>query len=289
MLQRSGKGSGLKLRNKLTVFFAVYIVALSFVPLVHDALLGQQRWMGYGTGSYQYQNQHYFVLFNDPYDGSSKPHIHVNPDFAPAARISLLEFSDWTSWVNDHNLFNEFNVTVRANPRALDVTYARPEIVIHKLVEVSPEAVKVTLASDKEFRAHLELWRWVMPSVNGISIKDAPKPLTIQPTSLIEFTFNDERLQGLGHGSITLSARPAEVQIWPHEKGFNKITIDFVNSEMSFTVAGYMEAQGTPWPVWSYALLPYVLPAVAVSVVALYLLVAKYGRTIKNRVTRRGS
>ncbi len=279
----------MKLKSKLTAFFAVYIIALSFVPLVHDTLLSQARWVGYGTGAYEYQNQHYFVLFNDPYDGSSKPHIHVNPDFAPAARISLLEFSDWTSWVNDHNLFNEFNATVRANPQALDVTYTRPEIAIHKFVEVSSDSVKVTLTSDEEFRAHLEIWRWVMTSINGISTKDAPKPLAIEPTRLIEFMFEEERLQSLGRGTIALSALPVETKIWPHEKGFNKITIDFVNSEMSFTVSGSMEAAGTPSATWSYALLPYVLPVVAISVVALYLLVDKYGRTLKDRATGRSS
>jgi len=279
----------LKLKHRLVVFFAIYIIALSFIPLVHDTLLAQARWMGYGTGAYEYQNQHYFVLFNDPYDGSSKPHIHVNPDFAPAARISLLEFSDWTSWVNDHNLFNEFNATIRANPRALDVTYTRPEIAIHKFIEVSPETVKVTLTSDKEFSAHLEIWRWVMASVNGVSIREAPKPLVVPPTRVIEFTFEDERLQSRGHGSILLSASPTEIKIWPHEKGFNRITIDFVNSEMSLTVSGSIEAVGTPSQTWSYALLPYVLPVVAIAVVGLYLLVGKYGRTLKNRATRRSS
>jgi len=94
----------LKLRSRLTLFFAIYIIAMSFIPLLHDTLIAQGRWLGYGTGAYQYQSQSYFVLFNDPYDGSSKPHIHVNPSFAPASRISLIEFSDWTSWVNGHNL-----------------------------------------------------------------------------------------------------------------------------------------------------------------------------------------
>jgi len=279
----------LKLKNKLTVFFAVYIIALSFVPLVHDTLLAQQRWMGYGTGAYEYQNQNYFVLFNDPYDGSSKPHIHVTPAFAPASRISLLEFSDWTSWINDHNLFNEFNATFRTNPLALDVTYSRPEIIIHKFVEVSPETVKVTLTSEKEFGAHVEVWRWVMTSINGMSIEDVAKPLVIPPTRSIEYTFEDERLQSVGHGIMILSATPSQIQIWPHEKGFNRITFDFVNSEMSFTVSGSMEAIGTPALTWSYALLPYVLPVVAILVVALYLLVDKYGRTLKNRTTGRSS
>jgi hypothetical protein len=284
----SGEPS-LKLRGNLVVFFMVYIVALSFIPLIHDTLLAQARWMGYGTGAYEYQNQRYFILFNDPYDGSSKPHIHVNPSFAPASRISLLEFSDWTSWVNDHNLFNEFNVTVRASQQTLDVTYTRPEIVIHKYIEVSSDSVKVTLQSEKEFTAHFEMWRWVMTTINGISIGSVTKPLTISPTTQIDFTFEDERLQSLGTGQIVLSAVPAQIQIWPHEKGFNKITVDFVNSMMSFTVSGSMEAAGTPSLNWSYALLPYVLPVVSITVVALYLLVGRYGRTIKNRVTRRGN
>lgn len=276
----------MKAKITLTVLFVVYVIALSFIPLIHDTLLAQQRWMGYGTGAYEYQNQRYFILFNDPYDGSSKPHIHVNPDFAPAARISLLEFSDWTSWLDDYNLFNEFNVTVRTNPSTLDVTYTRPEIVVHKFVEVSPGAVKVTLTSDKEFKAHLELWRWVMTSVNGLSIRDAPKPLVIARTQVIEFTFEEERPQSVGRGTITLSAPPSQVEIWPHENGFNRITFDFVNSEMSFTVSGSMEPVGNPAPTWNYDLLRYVLPVIALSVVAVYLLVERYGRTLKNRASR---
>jgi hypothetical protein len=50
-----------------------------------------------------------------------------------------------------------------------------------------------------------------------------------------------------------------------------------------------MEAVGTPSQLWNYALLPYVMPVVAITVVALYLLVGKYGRTLKNRATRRSS
>jgi hypothetical protein len=279
----------LKLRSRLTRFFVIYIIALSFIPLLHDTLIAQGRWLGYGTGAYQYQSQNYFVLFNDPYDGSSKPHIHVNPSFAPASRISLIEFSDWTSWVNGHNLFNEFNVTMRGSIQTLDVTYGRPELVLHKYVEMSSDAVKVILQSEKEFGAHVEMWRWVMTSINGISIKDVAKPLVIAPTTLLEFTFSDDRLPGVGHGRIVMSAIPSQIEIWPHEKGFNKITVDFVNSMMSFTVSGSMEAVGGLSLNWNYSLLPYVLPVVSVTVVALYLLVGRYGRTIKNRATRRGN
>jgi hypothetical protein len=278
----------LKLKHVLTAFFAVYIISLSFVPLIHDRFLAQEKWTGYGTGAYQFQNQRYFVLFNDPYDGSSKPHIHVNPDFAPAARISLLEFSDWTSYVNDQNLFNEFNITVRANSNVLAVTYTGTNITIYKFVQVTQDAVNVRLNSTKEFRAHLELWRWVMTSINGISIKEVSKALTIPVTNRIDFTFEDEQLQSVGHGSILLSAPPVQVQIWPHETGFNKITIDFVNSLMTLTVSGSMKAVGTPSPTWDYSMLPYVLPIVSIAVVALYLLVDKYGRTLKNRASRVG-
>jgi len=180
-------------------------------------------------------------------------------------------------------------VAMRADPRTLDVTYTLPGTVIHKYVEVSTESVKIILQSEKEFAAHLEIWRWVMTSINGISIKDTSKPVTSPPTTVVEFTFEDERLQSLGRGSIVMSAMPSQLKIWPHEKGFNRITVDFVNSMMVFTVAGSMEAVGAPSPPWSYALLPYVMPIVAIAVVALYLLVDRYGRALKDRASRRSS
>ena len=217
----------------------------------------------------------------------------MNPRFAPAERISLVEFSDWTSYVNDHNLFNEFNTTVRTNqtaiPRVLNITYSSPEIVVHKFIDVSPDSVIITMNSTKEFRAHLELWKWVMTSVNGVSLADTVKPLVIPPTTSIEFTYEDDRLQSVGRGRIMLSSLPVQVQIWPHLKGFNKISIDFVNSRMIFAISGSMEAVGMPSPSWNYTLLPYVLPVVAIAVVAIYLLVGRYGRTLKNRSTRRSS
>ena len=69
----------------LTIFFIVYVIALSFIPLVHQLFIAQSSWLGYGTGDYAYQAPTYFVLFNNPYDGSSKPNIHVNPSFAPTS------------------------------------------------------------------------------------------------------------------------------------------------------------------------------------------------------------
>ena len=73
--------------------------------------------------------------------------------------------------------------------------------------------------------------------------------------------------------------------IWPHEDGFNKITVDFVNSETTLTVSGSIAALGRTYPIWSYADLPYVYPVIAISVVAIYLLVTRYARTVKSRST----
>ena len=275
----------MKAKDKLTVFFIIYIVGLSFVPLIHQTVLGENAWLGYGTGAYAFQSQSYFVLFNDPYDGSSKPNIHINPYFAPNARISLVEFSDWTSWVDGFNLFNDFNITIRTNKRALDVTYTRPGITIHKFIEVTPsgDAILVKLTSTGEFAAHLELWKWVMNSVNGKSIREAPKPTVLPATTTINFTFPYQPLRAVGSGSISLSRVPSQIEIWPYEDGFNKITVDFVNSEMSFAVSGTMSATGTPPFVWSISYLQYVFPVVALLVVALYLLVGKYGKRKKGR------
>jgi hypothetical protein len=150
---------------------------------------------------------------------------------------------------------------------------------------MSSDAVKVILQSEKEFGAHVEMWRWVMTSINGISIKDVAKPLVIAPTTLLEFTFTDDHIPGLGHGCIVMSAMPSQIEIWPHETGFNKITVGFVNSMMIFTVSGSMEAVGAPSLEWNYSLLPYILPVVSITVVALYLLVGKHGRALKNKLS----
>jgi hypothetical protein len=277
----------LKLKSLVTVFFAVYIISLSFIPLVHDTLLARDTWLGYGTGAYEFQGQNYYVLFNDPSDGSSKPHVLINPSFAPNDRIDLLEFSDWTSYVNGFNFFNDFNATTRvSNPQTLDVTYSRPAILIHKYVTVAPNQTTVQLTSEKEFTAHLELWKWVMTSVNGITIAQAPKPMLLPVTTDIEFTFQDARLQSPGVGRIVLSRIPVQIEIWPFENGFNKITVDFVNSEMTLTVFGAMTPIGRTQFVWNYSDLPYVLPVIAVFVVAVYLMVDRHGKTTQNRASR---
>lgn len=272
----------MKTKEGLTVFFIVYIVGLSFVPLIHQTLLSEDAWLGYGTGAYAYQSSRYFVLFNDPYDGSSKPNIHINPYFAPNARVSLVEFSDWTSYVDGFNLFNDFNVTIRPKPDFLDVTYTRPGLVLHKLIQVSPtnDAVTVKLIANREFSAHLELWKWVMTSINGVSSTGVTKPVIINttttPTTMINYEFLYQPLNATGNVKILMSRMPTQIELWPFEDGFNRVTVDFINSEMTFTVSGSMASPGALSYVWDYSVLSYVLPVVAIFVVALYLLVSRY-------------
>ena len=269
----------------LTVFFIVYVVLLSFVPLIHQLYVAQSSWLGYGTGAYAYQSPSYFVLFNDPYDGSSKPNIHVNPSAAPNERISILEFSDWTSYVDGYNLFNDFNVTIRTSPdgKTLDATYTRPQLTLHKLIELTSDAVQVKMIANKEVNAHVELWKWIMTSVNTIATTS--KPTMIPITTSINFTFNDQSLNATGLGEITLSRSPTQIEIWPFENGFNRLTVDFINSEMTFTVSGSIIQPGQV--SWGYGDLPYVLPVIAIAVVTSYLLLAKrYGQENKDHPSR---
>ena len=269
----------------LTIFFIVYVIVLSLIPLVHQIFIAQSSWLGYGTGAYAYQSPSYFVLFNDPYDGSSKPNIHVNPSSAPNDRISILEFSDWTSYVDGYNLFNDFNVTIRASGdgKVLDATYVRPGLTLHKLIDLSSDAVQVKMIASKEINAHIELWKWIMTSVNAISTES--KPTVIPTGTSINFTFNDQSLNAVGEGQISLSRVPTQIEIWPFENGFNRVTIDFINSEMTFTVSGSITQPGQV--SWSYGDLPYVLPVIAIVVVISYLLLAeRYGQENKNRTSR---
>jgi hypothetical protein len=270
--------------KSLTTFIVVYTIALSFIPLIHQTFIAQSSWLGYGTGAYAFQSPNYFVLFNDPYDGSSKPNIHVNPSFAPNERISLVEFSDWTSYVNGYNLFNDFNVTIRASGKILDATYMRPSLTLHKFIDLSsPGSVIVKFVANREVSAHFEMWKWILTSVNGVTVSEAPKPTVIPISTNISFAFNDQTQHAVGSGEIALSRVPSQIEVWPFEGGFNRVTVDFVNSEMAFGVSGFVAGGAQAISTWNYADLPYVLPAIAILVVAIYLLVERYGRKNKAR------
>lgn len=277
----------MKLR-RLTTFFVLYVVALSFIPLIHQTFVAQSRWLGYGLGAYAFQSPSYFVLFNDPYDGSSKPNIHVNPSFAPNERISLIEFSDWTSYVNGYNLFNDFNVSIGTSPKTLDVTYTGHGLVIHKFVGVpTGDYVTVKIVANKEITAHIEMWKWVFTSVNGVTVTEAPKPTVLPISQNIDLTFLDQSMGVTGIGSVKMSRVPSQIEVWPFENGFNRITVDYINSEMEFTVSGSAGGNQQPFPTWSYTDLPYVLPIVAVAAVSVYLLlVERHGKKNKARSRR---
>jgi hypothetical protein len=273
--------------KSLTAFIVVYTITLSFIPLIHQTLIAQSSWLGYGTGAYAFQSPSYFVLFNDPYDGSSKPNIHANPSFAPNERISLVEFSDWTSYVDGYNLFNDFNVTIRASRKVLDATYMRPGLTLHKFIDLSsPDSVIVKFVANREVSAHFEMWKWVLTSVNGITVREAPKPTVIPISTNISFAFKDQTQNAIGSGEIILSRVPSQIEVWPFEDGFNRVTVDFINSEMTFSVSGFVAKGAQAISTWNYADLPYVLPAIAILVVSIYLLVEKHGR--KNKARTRG-
>lgn len=277
----------MKLR-RLTIFFVVYVVALSFVPLIHQTFVAQSRWLGYGLGAYAFQSPSYFVLFNDPYDGSSKPNIHINPSFAPNERISLVEFSDWTSYVNGYNLFNDFNVTIGTSPKALDVTYTGHGLVVHKFVDIpTGDYVSVKIVANKEINVHIEMWKWVLTSVNGVTVTTAAKPTLLPISQNLDLTFLDQSLGVAGSGSVKMSRVPSQIEVWPFENGFNRITVDYVNSEMEFTVSGSVGGSQQPSATWSYADLPFVLPVIAIGAVFVYLLlVERHGKKSKARSSR---
>ena len=268
-----------------TVFFLVYVVALSFIPLYHQTLVSQSSWLGYGTGDYAFQGPSYFVLFNDPYDGSSKPNIHINPSFAPSERISLVEFSDWTSYVDGYNMFNDFNVTIRSPfPQILNVSYTRPHLSFYKIINASsPNQITVRFVAPREVIAHFELWKWIITNVNGYNITNTPKPAFIPNATTLSYSFFDQATQATGHVQILLSRVPEQIEVWPFENGFNRISLDVINSEIAFTVSGSVNNVNQPFPIWSYNDLPYVLPIVAIAVALIYLEFERRGEKSKAR------
>lgn len=209
-------------------------------------------------------------------------------------RISLVEFSDWTSYVNGYNLFNDFNATIRTlSNKVLDVTYTRPGLVVHKLIDASPAGyVVVNLQASREVVAHIEMWKWLMSSVNDAVGRIGSKPRILPVSTSVNFTFVDQILHVPGAGSIKLSRVPTQIEVWPFENGFNRVTVDFINSEMEFSISGSLQLVNgvqKSFPEGGYAALPYVMPLVAIATVSLYLLVIRHGEKDKShyRGTRR--
>ena len=259
------------------------------MPLIHQSFVAQSKWLGYGLGAYAFQSPNYFVLFNDPYDGSSKPNIHLNPTFAPNERISLFEFSDWTSYVDGYNLFNDFNASISStsNPKTLSITYTGHGLTIYKTVDIpTGDYVVVRIVANKEVNAHIELWKWVLTSVNGVTATTAPKPTLLPISQDITVTFQDQSSGVKGTGSVKMSRVPSQIEVWPFQNGFNRVTIDYINSEMEFTVSGLVGEGQQPFPIWNYTDIPYVLPIIAVAAVSIYLLVEQHGQKDKARSRR---
>jgi hypothetical protein len=144
----------------------------------------------------------------------------------------------------------------------------------------------VKIIANKEVTAHIEMWKWLLTSVNGITRENATKPTLLPISANIDFTFNDQSLPVQGIGSITLSRVPTQIEVWPFETGFNRVTVDFINSEMTFNVSGAITANQQPVVNWDYTDLPYLLPIVAIVVVAIYLLVEGHGQKNKTHTKR---
>jgi hypothetical protein len=159
---------------------------------------------------------------------------------------------------------------------------------VHKFVDISPAGhVIVGLEASKEIVAHIEMWKWLMTSINGFTINNTPKPTLIPITKMINFTFKDQTFLAPGNGSIELSRVPTQIKVWPFEGGFNRVTVDFINSEMTFTVSGAAADIQQKLPIWSYTDFPYVLPVIAITVVSLYLLLVEhYGKKGKDHTRR---
>ena len=143
--------------------------------------------------------------------------------------------------------------------------------------------------ANKEVVAHFELWKWVMMKVNGVTIAEAPKPTFIPNSTTISYTFPRPIDPSHWSGQIVLSRVPNQIEVWPFENGFNRITVDFINSETSFTVSGSVDNVNQPFPLWSYNDLPYVLPIVAIAVVLIFLGFERRGQKSKARSSRPGS
>ena len=65
-------------------------------------------------------------------------------------------------------------------------------------------------------------------------LTNAPKPRLFPSLQVSTSLSWIKLLPARGTGSIKLSRVPTQIEVWPFEDGFNRVTVDFVNSEMEF-------------------------------------------------------
>ncbi|MBC7130562.1 hypothetical protein H5T51_05005 [Candidatus Bathyarchaeota archaeon] len=208
----------------LDYLFVCFVIVVSFTPL-----LPFRGWQGYGpAGEFYYTGDVIQLRYNDPTFGNDKPHVFVSDAGRP---VSLIEFSDHNSYVDDLNIYANFTVKTRLEEGVLKAFYASPGVSFVKIVEPGESHVAVTYVFSHNVTFLLTLWRWYFMSVGPFTM---PVTRKLEPSSSINFSVAESGR--IYSAQLLLEPLPENVTVSGVHDGLNKISLSFKAEKVTVKV-----------------------------------------------------
>jgi len=267
-----------KIGTFVDTIFVVLVVSLSLIPFI--CLRG---WDGYAPEnftSFVYRGENYYIRYSDETIGTDKPHIFFLEGWPIKSLVDMVEFSDYQSYVNGLNLYDDFVSQGRLTDDGLTVSYSDGDLQLTKSIKVTEEEVVVTYESDQPIKLRLSLWRYYFSSVNSSDYKGILQPLTVKTKETLRFEFKDGNRSF--RGAIKLSDEPLNVNVSGDSYGLNKILVTYVGSCLSIKIA-LEGANKFPLKIANKDLL---YPLMSTAFGLIYLKVRKYAFMVKIRTNR---
>ena len=274
-----------KLKRYAFLTVSTYVLFLSLLPLMSD-ITSSGKWVGYGWGAYNFENDMISVRFSEVMFGADKPKVLMRFFMR---YVDIIEFSDHESYVNGFNVHYECNVTniVVVEPMKIVHTYLCGKddttFIMNKTTTILPDnAIELTIHTQNDAIFKVSLWRWYYESVNNVTLTGKQGIVRLGERSNITFTFLDREL-GRFKGVVTVS-KPVNVSVHSDEKAINKIVIEKNSQTLQITVRTWIAEESEPSiltsflkNVFSTKMTRFALPVVAV--VCIFLGWRKWMRT----------
>ncbi|MCS7107434.1 MAG: hypothetical protein NZ902_04960 [Acidilobaceae archaeon] len=259
--------------NKLVfVIVAVYIVSLSFVPLV-NSFFRNGEWVGFERGAYYYRNNKLEVRIAGFPEGLGKPRIYIYAPNSSYRPIMLVEFDDRETTVNGYSLYHDLeNLTLRKRETTVILNYElKGEVIVRKIIWPEEERVTISLESEESSEFVLVMKGRNCSMVNGMELGGSRSTLEFYRE---RFSMGFE-VKGVGKGVVDFNlSSPAEVKVL-RDKDRCTIAIEYYGERLSMTVRGEMESTAVSpisilaTNVVNHRFVQILLPLVAIGAVAL--------------------
>ncbi|MEN2999808.1 MAG: hypothetical protein ABDH61_04455 [Acidilobaceae archaeon] len=227
--------------NRLVfVMVAIYIIALSFIPLV-NSFFRNGEWVGFERGAYYYRNNKLEVRMAGFPEGLGKPRVYIYAPNSSYRPILLIEFDDRETTVNGYSLYHDLdNVTLRKNEDVMVVSYKLKEGTdVRKVIMPQEERVNIALESEGRSEFVIVMKGRNCSKVNGIELDRGRSTLEFVGDRLsIGF-----EVKGVGRGQVELNfSSPVEIKVMRDERHRCTVALEHYGERFSLSIVGEIES-----------------------------------------------